>query len=85
MQPLERRHSFFDKRAVVLGEISDGCFVSPDDLAAGKELAVVAAGLAQLRFRNGRRVGQQSVQQCGLAGAVAAHQARSSRRELHWR
>ena len=85
MQPFERRHSFFDQRAVVLREISDGRFVSPDDLAVAQERAVVAAGLAQLSFRNGRRVGQQRIQQRRLARAVAAHQRDLFAAQSRWR
>ena len=45
MQPLEGGHALFDEGPVILREISDRGFVSPDDFAVIQERAVVAAGL----------------------------------------
>ena len=74
MQPVEHGHAAFDQAAMVLREISDGGFVSPDDFSGVDERAVVAAGLAQFGFGRGGRVREQSVDQRGLAGSVAAHE-----------
>ena len=48
MQPFERGGARFDQSFVVLCKIAYGGFVSPDDVSAGEERAVVAAGFAQL-------------------------------------
>ena len=77
MQPLQRGRAAFDEAAVVLGEISDGGFVSPNYLAGVDEGTVVTAGLAQLGFRSGRRIRQKGVHQRGLPCSVAAHQSDS--------
>ena len=74
MQPFECCRAMLDQSSVVLREVADGGFVSPDDFSAGQERAVVAAGFTQLGFRNCRRVGQQRIQQCRLAHAVAPHE-----------
>ena len=53
MQPFEGGHARLDQRFVILREISDCGFVSPDDFPVGQKRSVVAAGLAQLGIGNG--------------------------------
>src|SRR5450755_2684672 len=59
---------------MVLGEISDGSLVPPDDSSAIRKRTIVTAGLSQLRFRHCWRVRKQCVYKCGLARAIAPHQ-----------
>ena len=74
MQPLEHRHAAFNQAAVILGEVPDGGFVSPDQLAGVDEGSVVTTGLPQFSLRRGRRIRQQSIQQRRLPCPVAAHE-----------
>src|SRR5579864_3530802 len=74
MQPFDRGGTGLDETAMILGEVADVVFVSPDHFAAINELAVVAAGFAQFGFRCGRRIRQQCIQESSLSRAVASHQ-----------
>ena len=74
MQPFKRRRACFNQSFVVLGEVSDRGFVSPDYFSVSKERAVVAAGFAQLGIRNCGRVRQQRVQHGSFSHTVAAQQ-----------
>ena len=47
MQPLEHGHALLDQELVVLREIADGSFMSPDNLAVVNKRAIVAAGGAK--------------------------------------
>ena len=46
MQPLDRGHATLDQAAVVLREVANGSFMSPEDFAGVDEGSIVAAGLA---------------------------------------
>src|SRR5580704_14460633 len=74
MEPLQHGGAAFDQAAMVLSEISDRGFMTPNHFAAVEEWAVVAAGLAQLGFWGGRRIRQQRIYQSGLPCSVAAHE-----------
>jgi hypothetical protein len=50
MKPLQHLDARLDQRLVVLGEISDSSFMTPDNFSAVDEGPVVAAGFAQFRL-----------------------------------
>src|SRR3954468_12985950 len=58
---------------MVLREVPDGGFVSPDHFSAIDEGTIVAARFSHLRFGYRGRIRQQSIQQRRLAGTVAPH------------
>src|SRR5579863_913094 len=60
---------------MVLREVSDRGFVSPDHFAGVEEGSVVAAGFAKFGFRRGGRVREQRVYESGLPYPVAAHES----------
>ena len=87
MQPLQNRRAAFDQAAVVLRKISNRRFVSPNHFSRVHKRSVIAAGLAQLGFRRGRRIRQQRIHQSRLPRSIAPHQrdsfpARNARREV---
>ena len=59
---------------MVLGEVADRGFVSPDDFAVVNKRTIVAACFAQLGFRRRWGIGEQRVQQRSFSRAVASHQ-----------
>ena len=66
VQPLGHRQAVFDGRAHVLRKVAHLRLVAPEDRAGvERKVFVGEAGI----------VGQQALEQRGLAGAVAAHQA----------
>src|SRR5436190_5953051 len=74
MKPIKHCCSWLDQRFVVLGKKSNCSFVSPNNFSVVQEWAVVAAGLTQFSFRNGRGVSQKRIHQSCLTCAVPAHQ-----------
>ena len=74
MKPVENGHAAFDQAAMVLGEISDGGFVSPDHFTGIDERAIVATGFAEFGFGRGGRIRQDGIDQRGLPCSVAAHE-----------
>src|SRR5664279_2093656 len=59
MEPLQDFDTGLDESLVILGKVSYCCFMAPDNSAAVDERAVVAAGLAQLGFCSGGRIGEK--------------------------
>ena len=59
---------------MILSEIADCGFVSPNYFSCGEKRPAITAGSAEFGFRNRWRVRQQGMQERRFTSSVSAHQ-----------